>query len=675
MSAYLLFALLGLGAGAVYSAFGIGLILVYRASGVINFAYAATAMASTYVYAELEQDGKLDVPIVGIPTAQLSTGPTNRLVAAAIAVLFAVLLGLILHLIVYRPLRTSPALAKAVASVGVMISLEAMAVIRYTSTAVAVAPVLPNKPVKLLGSALPRDRLWLALIVALLGIVLWAVFKYTRFGWITRAVAENERGAAVLGYSPSRIAALNWVISSVIAAGIGILIAPIVSLNATSFTLLIVPALGVALVARFRSFGLCVVVGLALGAIQSMLDKVQADFSWFPKTDVQDGIPFLLIIVVMAVAGSVLPDRSGASTDRVVRSPMPERVWTKLAAVGAIFALGLVLLNGDWKLAIISTLTTAILCLSLVALTGFVGQVSLAQMAFAGIAGFSVSKLAVSAGIPFPFSPILAAMVACLFGVLVGIPALRVRGVNLAIITLAASEAISSFVFTNNWFTGGYHGSRIKQPSIFGLNLGIANGNNYPRAIFGFMALILVLLIVAGLANLRRSATGRRMLAVRSNERAAAAAGLNVAATKLAAFALSAFIAGIGGVMIAYSYPGGNLSTDSFGVFASLTTLALAYLGGIGRAWGGLVGGALGTGAVVFYGLSQVFHSFQTYEVLIGGLGLVVTVVLNPEGLTGIASLVRQQISGRRRSGTPTDQVEDDVLSVSVPRANHEANV
>jgi branched-chain amino acid transport system permease protein len=127
--------------------------------------------------------------------------------------------------------------------------------------------------------------------------------------------------------------------------------------------------------------------------------------------------------------------------------------------------------------------------------------------------------------------------------------------------------------------------------------------------------------------------------------------------------------------MIAYSYPGGNLSTDSFGVFASLTTLALAYLGGIGRAWGGLVGGALGTGAVVFYGLSQVFHSFQTYEVLIGGLGLVVTVVLNPEGLTGIASLVRQQISGRRRSGTPTDQVEDDVLSVSVPRANHEANV
>jgi len=178
----------------------------------------------------------------------------------------------------------------------------------------------------------------------------------------------------------------------------------------------------------------------------------------------------------------------------------------------------------------------------------------------------------------------------------------------------------------------------VPSPKVFGISFGptdrfLFGDDKIPTAGFGLVLLVIV--VIAGLlvVNLGRGATGRRFLAVRSNERAAAAAGIDVGRTKLLAFGIAAFIAGVGGAMTGYNIQA--LSADSFDVFASFGLLAAAYLGGITSVNGAAVGGLLTTGGVSFYFLQRYIGVGPEFEFLIGGVGLLVTVVLNPEGIAG----------------------------------------
>ena len=157
---------------------------------------------------------------------------------------------------------------------------------------------------------------------------------------------------------------------------------------------------------------------------------------------------------------------------------------------------------------------------------------------------------------------LLAALIAVPLGVLIGLPALRLRGVNLAVVTLAAAFAIDALLFNDESFSGGLRGRDIPSPTIFGLDLGIAKGDAYPRVIFGVFVLVVVCLVGLLVARLRNAPAGRMFIAVRSNERAASAVGINVARTKLLAFGLSAFIAGLGGGLFAYQQQ--TISPPSF---------------------------------------------------------------------------------------------------------------
>src|SRR5262249_50737659 len=145
-------------------------------------------------------------------------------------------------------------------------------------------------------------------------------------------------------------------------------------------------------------------------------------------------------------------------------------------------------------------------------------------------------------GLGFPLAPLISSLAAVPLGIVVGLPALRLRGVNLAVVTLAAATTIDALVFNLEGFTGGLEGRSVPNPTLFGWNIGISSGDAYPRIIFGVLVLLVVCLVGVMVARLRRSATGRSMIAIRSNERAAAAAGINVARTKLLAFALSSWI-------------------------------------------------------------------------------------------------------------------------------------
>lgn len=638
----LLFLLLGLGTGAVYAALGLGLVLTYRGAGIINFAHAATAMYIAYIYSELRATGDLVQPIIGLPARIDLGGPVATLPALLIALLCGVVLAVVMYGLVFRPLRAAPTLAKVVSTIGITLVLQAIVVLRFGSDARGIAPILPADPIDLLGAAVPSDRFWLAGIVLALAVLLWLVATRTRFGLATRAAAGNEQGAILLGYSPERLAAINWVLATVVAGLLAILAAPITGLDPLTYTLLIVPALAVAMVAGFRGFLVVTLAGLALGMVQAEITYLQSVWSWLPRTGLQDAVPLVVIVVVMVVTGGALPTRATLREGRPPTVPRAGRIAVPTAIAFAVALVALLVLQGPFRVGLINSLSASIVCLSLVVLTGFLGQVSLAQMTFAGAAGFALAKLAGPLGIPFPIAPLLAVLIATGVGLLVAVPALRIRGISLTIVTLAAAVAIERAVFANDAITGGYQGSTVIAPAPFGIDLSIGAGGTYPRAAFGIFVLVVLTAVAVGVLLLRRSVLGQRMLAVQANERAAAAAGISVAGTKILGFAISAAIAGLAGCVIAWQQT--QLSFSSFDVFVSMSFLAVAYLGGITSVGGAIAAGLIVNGGLVFTALDR-WIGFGPYETLVIGLGLVLTAILNPEGIAGA---LRRMIPRRR---------------------------
>jgi ABC-type branched-subunit amino acid transport system permease subunit len=235
-----------------------------------------------------------------------------------------------------------------------------------------------------------------------------------------------------------------------------------------------------------------------------------------------------------------------------------------------------------------------------------------------------------------------------------------VRGVNLAVTTLATAAAMDALLFNNTWFSGGYTGRNVQQPHLLGLNLGIVGkGHDYPRVLFGVLVVVVVALVGLFVARMRNGRLGRSFLAVRSNERAAASIGIDVARTKLFAFGIAAFIAGIGGGLLAYQQQ--NVNSASFTLWTSLTILAITYVGGVGRITGALAAGALLASNGVVPTLLDNLFNFGQYQALIAGVALTLTAVANPDGMTKEmgAGLTKLRLAvtgaaGRRVSSAPT---------------------
>jgi branched-chain amino acid transport system permease protein len=371
----------------------------------------------------------------------------------------------------------------------------------------------------------------------------------------------------------------------------------------------------------------------------------------------------------MVALGERLPDRGAVDNWKLPAVPAAKMTpFTVLLPAGVAIA-GLLLLGPLWRGAIMTTSIAIVFALSLVVLTGFGGQTSLAQMAFAGVAGFTLSKLAVRWEIPFPIAPILAALVATAFGLIVGLPALRVRGTNLAIITLAGGVAVGEFLFKNPEFIGNTStgGAKVPNPKIGGWDFGLILGNKSSRPVFGIFLVLVVLVLCILVGNVRKSSTGRRMLAIRSNERAASAIGINVANGKMMVFALSSFIAGIGGCLIGYRF--GSVSDVSYGTVASLAALAVAYLGGITSVSGAVASGIVASSGVAFYTMTRVVGSLGKWELYIGGVLLIFTAIQNPEGIAGAirAQAAEKKLKAATRSLNSASASAPSSSSASAP--------
>jgi branched-chain amino acid transport system permease protein len=272
------------------------------------------------------------------------------------------------------------------------------------------------------------------------------------------------------------------------------------------------------------------------------------------------------------------------------------------------------------------------------------------------VGGFMLAKLLDAAHVPFPVGLLFAGLVTVPIGLLVALPALRVRGVNLAIITLGAGVAIDTFLFRNEQISGGLAGVSVPSPTLFGLDLGISGETaaDYPRLAFGLAALATFAVLAVVVVNLRRSPTGSHCLALRSNERAASAIGISPAGTKMLIFAVSAFIAGTTGGLIGYQQ--GRLSPESFSIFVSLMLLSIAYIGGIATVRGAIFAGLmLAPGGLAFTALDRWFE-LGRYQPLVAGVGVILSAILNPDGVMAKPRQHRRRRAGQATASVPRPQ-------------------
>jgi sulfate-transporting ATPase len=596
-----LFLLLGFGAGSAYALLGLGAVLIYRSSGVVNFAQGAFAAVGAIIYYELQ--GHLPVVLV---------------VLAAIAGTAAV--GGLTQLVVMRPLRNASPIARVVATLAILAAILQYGITRWGQSAPFVSGFLPSGRVTLWGNvAIGQDRLIILLFTVVLTGALWAVYKFTRFGMATTAVAHSEQGTAALGRSPARLSLVNWVLGGALAGLAGVLLVPVTGLDVTTLSLSVVPALAAALLGGFVSFPSVLVGGLLIGILESETTGYVTAPGW-PEV-----VPFIVIIGVLVIRGKPLPSRSHLA-DRLPRIGNGRRRLGWIGVGMAITALSLEAFTANWAQAVLASATLGLVCLSLVVVTGYCGQVSLAQYALAGVGALIAARSNQVWGLPFPVAVIFGAVATIPIGIIVALPAIRARGVSLAVATLGLATIITDLVLSNPTYTGGMlTGTIVHPPTLFGWSVDPAS---HPLRYIGMVSLIFVAAAI-GVANLRRGRIGRGLIAVRDNERAAASLGLGVVASKLYAFGVGALLAALGGALIAFEHP--NVDFSAFPTLSSVTIILTSVIGGIGFASGAAIGGVNASGGVAEEIVNHVFSVTNWFIIISSGV-LILVLMLQPDG-------------------------------------------
>ncbi|QEU95336.1 ATP-binding cassette domain-containing protein [Streptomyces kanamyceticus] len=505
--------LAGLSVGSAAALTGIGLIVTYRATGVLNFAHGAIAMVCAYVLRQFTAEWHWPLP--------LAAAVTLLLVAPAI--------GLLLERAVFRPLavRGGAQAQTLVASIGVFILLVGAAALLWGPGARADAPTLL--------SADPWAQLATAVALA---VAVGAVTRWTRFGGELRAVVDNRRLAVLSGIDADRVAAAGWAFGSFTAGLTGVLLAPYLRLDPYGMPLLVMEVLAVAVAAGMRSLPVAVLVALGLGVAQSQLTRLHPS-GW--QEELLQTAGANLFVIALLIAALILPgigSQDALPRTATARVPTPPGAWI---VTTVLFLLPLGFAGSDLTTSV-QVPALAVILLSLVIVTGRGGQISLGQAAYAGLGALFTALLTAGRfpGLPeLPHLPALAVAVLLVapLGLLTGWPAISRRGLALALATFAVGVGVSRFVFAQPYATSGL---TLDRPAGFGgdrayyvLELALLTG-----------ALLLV-------TALRRGRTGRALAAMRDHEEGAAAAGVRVPALKLAAFVTGAALAALGGGMLA----------------------------------------------------------------------------------------------------------------------------
>ncbi len=546
MNTFLGYAIPGIPFGCTYAIVAIGLVLTYQTTGVFNFGFGAQAFASAFVYTVLVGRG-------------IGTG-----ISFVIAVLvLAPMLGVALDRLLFRHIASSNTVAKIVSSVGVLVAIpELLSLIFGNQTRFAPPQLFLNQASVYfhLGST-PINGLELETVimsVAIVGIVI-AILHSRGIGLEMRAAVESRRMLELHGVPANRVVGFAWVLSSTMAGLAGVLLAPqYPTLQANDFAILLVAAIAAAAVGSLRSVPLALAGGILLGVIGGL------GAGYFPPssiwhTGLLPGIPFLLLAVLLVAAPRLRNLETSndplASSDppppppiTVTRAPELDRLIKGGGRVLAVVAVVSVLtwVPANWVFVLTTGLVFSVVFLSITLITGMGGQLSLCQASFAGVGAFTAGQLALHFGMPVLLGIVVGTVVAGIIGAVAALPALRLRGLPLALLTLAFALLADNVAFPASWIGGPLTGLNVPRPQVGSLSFATES----TRAFF-VLALVVLILCALVVRFVQRGTIGSYLAAMRGSPAGAAAIGVNLNSTKVLVFSLSACLAGLGGGLYA----------------------------------------------------------------------------------------------------------------------------
>ena len=632
MDSLLTIVVFGLTAAAIYAVAASGLVLTFTTSGIFNFAHGAIAMFCAYVYWQLSSPDAWGLPV---PVALVLT-----------LVVFAPLMGLFIDRVLMRGLTEAPPTIRLVVPIGLLVALIQLASIIWPPNEVIanLPEFFRGKSIDVAGIAVTYHQIiTMAVAVAVAG-TLRIVLYNTRIGVAMRGVVDDRELAALNGSNPQTVSTIAWAMGCVLAGVAGVLVAPILRLDQIQLTFLVINAYAAAMVGRLKSLPLTALGALILGLSRETVRMYDANL---PDWINVDSVPVIMLFIVLLVVPQQKAELFGGRADKT-RMPKPTITEALLASVGLVLVAILIpmVMEGNVFNAVGSGFAIALIALSLVPLTGIAGQISLAPFAFAGI-GAMTMHLVSPGGSPLG---LLAVVVVCaVVGAVVALPTLKLRGLYLALATMAFALFCEKAIYPN---VESFHASpNFPRFAVGGLSL--AGDGAY----LTFMAVVFSACGV-GVTHLRRGPFGRRLQAMKDSPAGSATIGLDVARLRVQAFALSAVIAGIGGVLLAQwrTQAGPSQYALLEGAVPALPTVLMAVVGGIAAVSGAFLGGML---IVMFPIIGETYPFLKNLMIIAPGLAGI-SLVANPDGaVSQVVQRVTGELERRRQKRLGTLDIDD----------------
>ena len=569
---------LGIVVGSIYSLSAFGLVLTYRASGVFNLAHGAIGMTAAYAFYQLVQGGPVNLVIFTYNQSwKLPTPLAFVVVVAVIAPLF----GWLYHSVLFRHLRRAGEVVKIVVTIGLLVALQGLAGVMW-GAATTLTPTSIFSTHVFVGGAFraTAEQIAAVLLTGALCVLLLGFLRYSRLGVRMRAVVDRPDMAELSGVDSEAVSAMSWAIGVGFAAISGILIVPFFgSLDPTTLTFVVVAAAAAAIAGRLESFPYVLAGGYGIGMAQMLVQRYAVGNL---ARQLRPSIPFIVLFGLL-----FLPQWRRKPSDRFTPPPLPPimrpsaRFTSVVVAVVGVATLVLPFVVAPaWQLQLARVPPMALIFLSLVVVTGYGGQVSLAQAALAGFGALVAAHLVAGFHVPFFAAVVLGGLAVIPIGAFLAVRAANLSPLFLGLATIAFGAVMDDVAFTSGRFSGGLSGIFFKRPGYL----------DSPR-VYYFVVAGVFGVFALGVENLRRSKTGLELAAMRESELGAGSIGVDVARLKITAFTMSAVIAGIGGAFLSAA---DNLATPfSYFKLNSLLFLALAVIGGIGTWSGALLGAAL----------------------------------------------------------------------------------
>jgi branched-chain amino acid transport system permease protein len=619
--------------GAIFSLTALGIVLIYRANRIINFAQGDIGAVG----------GLLGVMLIAGSHWPFFLAMGAGLVAALV-------LGALAEFLFVRRFSKAPRLILTVATLGIAQIFQGgeLSLPRLWGTDIGYQinstpfdffelKLRKHDPIIFGGSYLVA-----VITVVIVTVALGMFFRYTRIGIAVRGSAESAERAGQLGIPVKRIGTLVWVIAAGLSALSLFLQAPIagIPLGTALGPALLLRALAAAVIGRMENLGVTFAAAVAIGVMEHSAKYATQ------RGTLGEAIVFAVIMVAFFLqkrATITRADDSGASSWSLIREvrPIPAElaklpiVRLSLRAIGVVTGLALIFVPLMLPAIRVNLLLSqavmfAIVGVSLVVLTGWGGEVSLGQIAFYALGAATAAKLS-SLGWDFFLCVIAAGLLGAAFSLVIGVPALRIRGPFLAVATLGLALTTSSFFLDPHYFPWFVVDNRVlvERPVLFG------KFDASSEWVFYYLLLATLALLLVGVRSFRRSRPGRVLIAARDNTRAAQLFGISVVRARLWAFAMSGFIAALAGGLFAFHQEA--LARTAFSADKSIVVFTLVVVGGLGSLSGALLG------AAYYTTVSYAIRSPLAF-LFVQGIGLLIILLVLPGGLGGVLYDTRDSV-------------------------------